>query len=82
MQFKIIDTLGNDSVVEFIFDDGSTSRQTIAGVPLDTEENAVAFLTGYANAYVAGKATEAKTVDQSIIDKVLTPNSQDPVTGV
>jgi len=66
---------GNNTVVEFELMDGSKTTQTIANVPLESEEKAIDFLNSYALAYERGKKIEQKQVDQKLINKPLTLTS-------
>lgn len=72
MKVTIKSVKDNDSVVEFVFDDGIKSTQTIAGIPLNDEATASEFLKGYAEAYLAGKKTAESLVDNTLIGKQIT----------
>jgi hypothetical protein len=76
MKFKINKIEGSNTWVTFTFDDGTTSDQTLANLPVfnpadfekDPEGLAAAkaglkaALEAYGTAYVAGLASEQKTV--------------------
>lgn len=72
MKAIVKSTQGNDSVIEFTFDDGTKSTQTIANVPLENEEVTTQFLKDYAEAYQRGKQVEEKQVAEGLIGKTLT----------
>lgn len=57
MKYTIL-SLGKDTRVKFDHDDGSTSTQTIAGLPIESVEGLEAALVEYEKAYVAGKKAE------------------------
>lgn len=57
MKYTILE-LGKDTKVKFDHDDGSTSTQTIANLPIDSKDALEAALVEYEKAYVAGKQTE------------------------
>ena len=57
MKFTIDKVEGSNTWVTFTFDDGSTSSQTIANLPVDDEKALTESLTEYAKAYLAGLAT-------------------------
>lgn len=64
----IIKSLKNkDTVIEFIFDDGTKSTQTIANVPVHDEALATEFLMNYAEAYQRGKEIEKKLAEEPVI---------------
>lgn len=72
MKITIKSVSGNDSVVEFVFDGGTKSTQTLAGVPLTDEATAVDFLKNYGEAYLAGKKVTEPSVDNALIGKQIT----------
>ncbi|HPQ09878.1 MAG TPA: hypothetical protein PLQ98_00960 [Bacillota bacterium] len=59
MKYTILE-LGKDTKVKFDHDDGSTSTQTIANLPINSKEALEAALIEYERAYVAGKELEHK----------------------
>lgn len=59
MKYTILE-LGKDTKVKFDHDDGSTSTQPIANLPINSKEALEAALIEYERAYVAGKELEHK----------------------
>lgn len=57
MKYTIL-SLGKDTRVKFDHDDGTTSTQTIANLPIDSVEGLEAALTEYEKAYTSGKKAE------------------------
>lgn len=57
MKYTILE-LGKDTKVKFDHDDGSTSTQTIADLPIQSKEALEVALVEYEKAYVAGKEQE------------------------
>ena len=57
MKYTILE-LGKDTKVKFDHDDGSTSTQTIANLPIGSKEALEAALIEYETAYIAGKGLE------------------------
>jgi len=60
MKYTILE-LGKDTKVKFDHDDGSTSTQTIANLPIQSKEALEAALVEYEVAFVAGKQLEQVT---------------------
>ncbi len=59
MKYTILE-LGKDTKVKFDHDDGSTTTQTIADLPIESKEALEGALLAYEKAYIAGKAIEAR----------------------
>lgn len=57
MKYTIL-SLGKDTRVKFDHDDGSTSTQTIANLPIESVEGLEAALVEYEKAYISGKKVE------------------------
>lgn len=57
MKYTILE-LGKDTKVKFDHDDGSTTTQTIANLPIDSKEALEAALIEYEAAYMIGKKNE------------------------
>lgn len=73
MKFTIDKIAGANTDVTFLLDDGTTSTQTIANLPVHDEEALAKVLTEYGLAYQAGLAVEpsAATFDKKLIGKTL-----------
>lgn len=65
MKYTILE-LGKDTKVKFDHDDGSTSTQTIAGLPIGSKEALETALVEYEKAYVAGKELENKQASEEV----------------
>lgn len=59
MKYTILE-LGKDTKVKFDHDDGSTSTQIIADLPIQSKEALEVVLIEYEAAYIAGKAVEQR----------------------
>ena len=71
MTFHIDAVDGAQTTVTFLFDDGSKSTQTIAGLPTDEAALAQA-LTDYGTAYLAGLETvKATQMPKELVGKTL-----------
>ncbi len=76
MKFKIDAIDGAQTTVTFSFDDGSTSTQNIANLPVDDEQALTQVLADYGVAYLAGKEIEkanALVPAAGLVGKTLTP---------
>lgn len=76
MKYTILE-LGKDTKVKFDHDDGSSSTQTIAGLPIESKEALEAALVEYEKAYLAGKDLEqvqAASEVQALVGKIQTIN--------
>jgi hypothetical protein len=58
MIYKILKIEGNDTTIEFEFDNNTTSTQTIANLPIEDNDAFAIALKKYADAYLAGLEVE------------------------
>ena len=74
MKYTILE-LGKNSKVKFEHDDGSTSTQTIANLPLNSKDALEDALLAYENAYMLGVKQEEQTPVEEIVSIVNKPQT-------
>ncbi len=66
MKYTILE-LGKDTKVKFDHDDGSTTTQTIANLPIESKEALEMALVQYEKAYIEGKLVEKKEAAEEVL---------------
>ena len=74
MKYTILE-LGKNSKVKFEHDDGSTSTQTIANLPLNSKDALEDALLAYENAYMLGVKQEEQAPAEEIVSIVNKPQT-------